>query len=159
MLDRLSISYQTVEHPPAATIADCKEIEKVLDAPICKNLLLTDRKQKQFFLLLMPGDKPFSTREVHWLLGCPRLSFATAEKMQEYLHLTPGSVSLFGLLFDPQHLVRLVIDQEVWNAPYLCAHPCINTATLKVKMKEIQDKLLPTLGISPEIIELAWPNS
>ena len=82
LLDRLAIPYTRVDHDPADTIAACHEIEKVLGAPICKNLVLCNRQKTAFYLLLMEGDKPFRTRDLSKQIGSARLSFAAPEDME-----------------------------------------------------------------------------
>ena len=90
LLDRLAIPYTRVSHDPADTIAACHEIEKVLGAPICKNLVLCNRQKTAFYLLLMEGDKPFRTKDLSKQIGSARLSFAAPEDMETYLGVTPG---------------------------------------------------------------------
>ena len=111
-LDGLGVRYQRADHSETPSIEACGEVERMLGIEICKNLFLCNRQKTQFTLLLMPGAKPFRTKELSAQLGCSRLSFADAAHMREYLGVTPGSVSVLGLLNDPENRVRLVIDRD-----------------------------------------------
>ena len=155
MLDRLGISYSRVDHEHADTIEACHEIEKTLGAEICKNLFLTNRQQTEFYLLLMPGDKPFKTKLLSKQIGTARLSFASPEHMHEILDITPGSVSVLGLMND-KGKVHLVIDSDLLKDEYLGCHPCINTSTLKIKTANIIEKFLPEVGHDYAVVELPW---
>ena len=90
LLDKLNVEYYRVDHEPAMTMEACLEIDRVLDAATCKNLLLCNRQKTDFYLLLMPGDKVFQTKELSAQLGVSRLSFASGESMEEFLDITPG---------------------------------------------------------------------
>jgi Ala-tRNA(Pro) deacylase len=155
MLDRLGIAYGRVDHEHADTIEACHEIESTLGAKICKNLFLTNRQQTEFYLLLMPGDKPFKTKLLSKQIGTARLSFASPEHMQELLDITPGSVSVFGLMNDKGR-VHLVIDADLLKDEYIGFHPCINTSTLKIKTADIIEKFLPEVGHEYAVVSLPW---
>lgn len=155
MLDRLGIAYGRVDHEHADTIEACHEIESTLGAKICKNLFLTNRQQTEFYLLLMPGDKPFKTKLLSKQIGTARLSFASPEHMQELLDITPGSVSVFGLMNDKGR-VYLVIDADLLKDEYIGFHPCINTSTLKIKTADIIEKFLPEVRHEYAVVELPW---
>ena len=155
MLDRLGIAYSRVDHEHADTIEACHEIEQTLGAEICKNLFLTNRQQTEFYLLLMPGDKPFKTKILSKQIGTARLSFASPEQMQEHLHKTPGSVSVLGLMNDGGK-VHLVIDSDLLKDEFIGCHPCINTSTLKIKTADIIKKFLPEVGHDYAVVELPW---
>ncbi len=153
-LDRLQISYQRVDHAPAMTMEACEEIDKVLGAPTCKNLLLCNRQKTDFYLLLMPGDKAFQTKELSSRLGVSRLSFAPGEAMEEYLDITPGSLSIMGLMNDKDLCVKLVIDAPVLESPLIGFHPCINTSTLRVQTADLTEILIPAMKHTPTIVNL-----
>ncbi|MBR6376759.1 MAG: prolyl-tRNA synthetase associated domain-containing protein [Oscillospiraceae bacterium] len=154
LLDRLGISYRRADHGPAATMELCREIEAVLGCPICKNLLLTNRQQTDFYLLLMEGDKVFKTKYLSKALGCARLSFATDQQMLELVDITPGSLSVLGLMNDREGRVRLVIDKPVLEQPEIGFHPCLNTSTLAVSMGDFTGSILPALGHEVTVVEL-----
>ena len=123
LLDRLGIPFWRTDHAPATTMEVCHDIDAVLDVLICKNLFLCNRQKTNFYLLMMPGDKPFKTKDLSGQLGVARLSFADEAHMEEMLDLLPGSVSIMGLANDTEHRVQLVIDREVLEGEYLGCHP------------------------------------
>ena len=144
LLDELGLEYYRCDHPEANadTMEACLEIDAILEATVCKNLFLCSRQQTQFYLLMMPGDKVFKTKELSGQLGCARLSFGSPEKMEEYLDITPGSVSVLGLMNDTENKVRLLVDEDVLKGEYLGCHPCINTTSLKLKTRDVFDVFL-----------------
>lgn len=154
LLDSLGITYERVDHEPTMTMEACEEIDKTLQAPTCKNLLLCNRQQTDFYLLMMPGDKVFKTKELSAQLGVSRLSFASAEAMEEFLDITPGSLSVMGLMNDKDFHVRLVIDKPVLEEEYVGFHPCINTSSLRVKTTDLTEKVIPAMKHSPTIVDL-----
>ena len=156
LLEQLQVSFDRVDHAPADTIAQCLDVETVLEAKICKNLFLCNRQKTAFYLLLMPGDKPFKTKFFSKLIGTSRLSFAEAEDMEKYLDITPGSVSVLGLMNDRDAAVRLYIDRPVAEQEYLGCHPCINTSTLRIKTRDVLDTVIPAMHHQAEIIDLPW---
>ena len=153
-LDRLGMPYAGLTHDPGDTIALCEEIEKKLGAPIVKNLFLCNQQKTAFYLLIMPGPKVFKTKYLSKQIGSARLSFADAESMEKYLGVTPGSVSIFGLINDTEKAVRLIFDREILSEPVLGFHPCKNTATLKVTLRELTDIFLPAVGYEPTVVDL-----
>lgn len=153
-LDKLGISYSRVDHEHADTMEDCLAVEAVLGAKICKNLFLCNRQKTQFYMLMMPGDKPFKTKNLTTQLSCARLSFGDAEKMQEYLHTTPGSVSALELVFDTDIDIRLVIDNELMKDEFISGHPGISTSTLRLKREDML-KYVRATGHEPTFIDLA----
>lgn len=153
-LDSLNVEYERVDHEAADTMEVCAEIDKVLGADICKNLFLCNRQETVFYLLLMPGDKPFKTKDLSSQINSARLSFANAEYMEKYLNITPGSVSLMGLLNDTQGEVNLLIDEDVFKQEYFCCHPCINTSSIKIKTSDVVEKIIPALKHTPTMVNL-----
>lgn len=154
MLDALGIHYWRTDHSPAGNIAQCKEIDGVLDVVICKNLFLCNRQETKFYLLMMPGDKVFKTKHLSAELGVARLSFGKEEHMLRLLDVTPGSVSIMGLMNDPDNQVQLVIDEDVLRDPYIGCHPCMNTSSLKIKTADILEKFLPAVHHEPIVVHL-----
>lgn len=154
LLDRIGVSYEQIHHEALATIEACAEIDKTLQVHICKNLFLCNRQQTEFYLLLMPGEKKFQTKELSSQLGVARLSFAPADKMEELLGVTPGSVTIMGLQYDTEHKIHLLIDKDVLNEDYFACHPCVNTASLKFSVKDLKEKLIPALQHEPTIVTL-----
>jgi len=154
LLDSLGIDYSRTDHEHADTMEACNEIDAVLEVVICKNLFLCNRQKTSFYLLLMPGDKPFRTKEFSASLGISRVSFATEEDMVRLLDLHPGSVSVLGLMNDKECDVQLVIDRDAVNGEYFGCHPCVNTSSLKIKTSDIIDKFLPHVKHSPIYVDL-----
>ena len=142
-LDKLGIQYQRIDHEAAMTMEACEEIDKFLaPAVICKNLFLCNTQKTKFYLLMIRGDKKFKTKEISSQIHSARLSFAPAEKMEEYLDILPGSVSVLGLMNDKEHQVQLLVDEDVLNAEYVGCHPCVNTSSLRLKTSDIFNTFL-----------------
>lgn len=154
LLDRLGVAYQRVDHPAAMTMEDCLEIDKTLDAVICKNLLLCNRQQTAFYLLLLPGEKHFQTSVLSKIIGSSRLSFANAEYMERFLDITPGSVSVLGLMNDKENHVQLLVDTDVLQGEYFGCHPCINTSSLRFSVADLMEKVIPAMGHKPKMVTL-----
>lgn len=154
LLDELGIPYMGLDHDHADTIELCLGIEEKLGCKICKNLFLCNRQKTSFYLLLMPGEKPFKTKFLSEQINSSRLSFGEAADMERLLDITPGSVSVLGLMNDKAHEVKLIIDRELLDEEYIGCHPCINTSTLKLKRDDILHVLLPALGYEPAIVDL-----
>jgi len=148
-LDSLNIDYQRIDHPAAMTMEDCAAIDKVLEAVTCKNLLLCNRQKTAFYLLLIPGDKVFKTKDLSAQIGSSRLSFAGGEDMEQLLDITPGSLSVLGLINDKENRVQLLIDRDVLQGEYIGFHPCINTSTLRLKISDLTDVIIPAMGHPP----------
>ena len=155
-LDTLNISYQRVDHEAAMTMEACEEIDQVLgdNTSICKNLFLCNRQATDFYLLLIPGNKPFKTKELSAQIGSSRLSFAKPEFMEQYLDITPGSVSVMGLMNDIEHKVQLLIDEDILKKEYFGCHPCVNTSSLKFKTTDLIERIIPALEHTPQMVTL-----
>ena len=156
LLDDLGIDFVRTDHPdePATDMAACEEIDAILETRICKNLFLCNRKKTEFYLLTMPGDKPFKTKELAGQHGISRLSFADEEHMVELLDLLPGSVSVLGLMNDKDCRVQLLIDEDVLEEEYFACHPCVNTSSLRFKTKELTERILPAMGHELKLVHL-----
>ena len=155
MLDELEIPYERVDHEAVYTIEGCQDIEKLLHIDICKNLFLRNSQKTRFYLLMMPGSKKFRTSLVSKQIQSPRLSFAESEFMERFLDITPGSVSVLGLMNYRQNQVELLIDEEVIvNHPYIGCHPCVNTSSLKIQTEDILEKFLPYIGHAYTVVHL-----
>lgn len=160
LLDSLGVKYQRIDHEAAMTMEACEEIDRTLSqgeenkVSICKNLFLCNRQETDFYLLLIPGDKPFKTKYLSAQIGSSRLSFAKPEYMEKYLDITPGSVSVLGLMNDHEKKVRLLIDEDVLKDEYFACHPCINTSSLKIRTEDLTEKIIPAMGHEPQIVRL-----
>lgn len=156
LLDDLKIDYWRVDHPAALTMEDCAEADNMLgeDTAVCKNLFLCNAKKTEFYLLMMPGEKKFVTKELSRQIGSTRLSFAGAEYMAEFLDIQPGSVSVMGLMNDRNGRVKLLIDEDVFLHPWVGCHPCMNTTSLKLTCGDLLEKFLPAVDHSPRMVKL-----
>ncbi len=155
LLDSLQIEYQRIDHEAATNMAVCADIDRALQATICKNLFLCNRQETNFYLLMLPGDKKFLTKELSKQLGVSRLSFASAAYMEKYLDITPGSVSVMGLMNDTEKKVQLVIDEDVLKGDLIGCHPCINTSSLRLRTTDLTEKFLPAVEHEAIVVHLA----
>lgn len=172
LLDSLGIEYERLDHDPAMTMEVCAQIDaaferttleafksdlaedKAKHAIICKNLFLCNRQKTKFYLLMIPGDKKFLTKDLSQQINSARLSFADGEAMQKYLDVLPGSVSVMGLMNDADNVVQLLIDSDVLQSEYVGFHPCMNTSSLRLKLKDLTDKILPAIHHEPIVVKL-----
>lgn len=153
-LDSLDVEYQRVDHEAAMTIEACEEIDKTLEISICKNLFLCNRQETSFYLLMMPGDKKFKTKDISAQINSSRLSFGKPEYMEKFLDITPGSLSVLGLMNDKDQKVQLLIDEDVLKEPYIGCHPCINTSSLKIRTEDMMKKIIPEMKHIPVMVRL-----
>ena len=155
-LDRLGIEFDRTDHPdqPATSMEVCEKVDAVLGVRICKNLFLCNRQRTNFYLLIMPGDKIFKTKELSKQMGISRLSFGEPEYMEQFLDLHPGSVSVLGLINDRDRQVKLVIDEDVLREEFFGCHPCENTSSIRFATKDLTEKILPELKIEPVMVRL-----
>ncbi len=154
LLDALGIEYGRVDHPRADTMEACAEIDEALGALICKNLFLCNRQATEFYMLMMPGDKVFKTKDLSAQIGSSRLSFASGENMVLLLDTEPGSLSVLSLMNDKEKKVRLLVDKDVLECELIGCHPCVNTSSLKLKKEDVFEKILPHLGRNATVVEL-----
>ncbi len=155
-LDKLGISYCRIDHTPAEKMEACREIDEKLGVVICKNLFLCNRQKTRFYLLMMPADKPYRTRIFSKLANTSRLSFGPPEEMEQFLDVTPGSVSILGLMNDKEHNINLYIDKDVLEGEFIGCHPCINTSSLRMKTSDIVEKFLPAVGHEFTVVEMPY---
>lgn len=155
-LEKLSLPFTRIDHDPADTIEICHSVEKFLGWPICKNLFLCNRQETEFYLLLLPGDKPFKTKYLSAQIGASRLSFAKPSHMEAILGVTPGSATVLALQNPNASAVHLLIDRDLLQDPFISCHPCINTSTLKIKTEDILNVFLPAVHHSFVSVELPW---
>ena len=172
LLDSLGVEYERLDHEPAMTMEICEAInaafgritlsefkaesgdQKASHAIICKNLFLCNRQKTNFYLLLMPGDKKFLTKDLSAQINSARLSFADENDMLKYLDIMPGSVSILGLMNDHDKVVKLLIDSDVLKVEYIGCHPCMNTSSIRMKTCDLLEKVIPALGHTPQIVTL-----
>ena len=154
LLDALDVSYQRIDHEAAMTMEACAEIDKVLDATICKNLLLCNRQCTAFYLLMIVGEKHFKTSTFSKQIGSSRLSFAAPEYIEQFLDITPGSLSVLGLMNDREKQVQLLIDGDILKGEFFGCHPCINTSSLRLRTADLLEKIIPAMGHEPRFVTI-----
>ena len=152
LLDALNVPYQRIDHEASMTMEACQDIDAALGAAICKNLLLCNRQKTTVYLLMLPGDKVFKTSVLSKEIGSSRLSFADGQYMEEFLDITPGSLSVLGLMNDSDNRVQLLIDEELLAADTFGCHPCINTSSLKLSMRDLLNTVLPAIHHTPKTV-------
>ena len=158
LLDKLGIPYRQVDHPAAMTMEACAAANALMGGVICKNLLLCNRQCTDFYLLMMPGDKPFKTKDLSKQIGSSRLSFAAGEYMEQFLDITPGSLSVLGLMNDTDARVQLLIDEDLLKDEHIGCHPCINTSSLQLRTQDLLNVFLPAVKHEPRIVKLEMPQ-
>ena len=154
LLDSLGISYQRIDHEAAYTMEACEAIDRVLEATICKNLFLCNRQKTNYYLLMIPGDKVFKTKELSHQIGSARLSFGTPEAMEEMLDVTPGSATIMGLMNDSDQKVQLLVDEDVLKGKWVGCHPCINTSSLRIKTKDMFGPVIKAMHHDMTVVKL-----
>lgn len=154
LLDSLGIEYVRTDHAHADTMEDCIEVDKALGVSMCKNLFLCNRQSTKFYLLMMPGNKPFRTRDLSSQLASNRISFANEKYMEEYLDIKPGAVSVMGLMNDKEKHVQLVIDEDILKDEALGCHPCVNTSSLSIRIDDLLNKFLPAVDHDYIVVKL-----
>ena len=147
-LDSLDIEYFRLDHAPAFGSEEelCREIENSLGARICKNLFLANRQRTKFYMLMIPDHKVFRSSDISKQAGSSRLHFAESEYMEELIDCSSGSASVMGLMNDTEHIVQLLVDDDVINSEYVGCHPCINTSSLRIRSGDIFDKFVKATG-------------
>lgn len=154
LLEELQIPFVRLDHEVTPSIEACHDVDVCLGTELCKNLFLCNAGKTKFYLLMMPGTKRFKTKDLSKQINSSRLSFGAPEYMEKFLNITPGSVSVLGLMNDKENQVQLIIDNDVVKQEYIGCHPCINTSSLKLKTSDIMEKLLPAIGHEPIFVEL-----
>ncbi|MCI8599355.1 MAG: prolyl-tRNA synthetase associated domain-containing protein [Lachnospiraceae bacterium] len=154
LLEELQIPFTRIDHEAAETIEACHGVDALLGIEMCKNLFLCNAQKTKFYLLMMPGAKQFKTKELSKQINSARLSFAAPEFMEEFLNITPGAVSVLGLMNDKDNRVQLLMDEAIAANTYIGCHPCVNTSSLKLRTEDILKKLLPSINHTPVFVQL-----
>ena len=158
LLQQLNIPFTRIDHPPVRTMEDCEAVDRALGGEICKNLFLCNQQKTTFYLLMIQEQKSFKTKDVSKQLGVSRLSFGTPEDMERLLHISPGAVSPMGLLFESARDVRLVMDRDLLSGEYLGCHPCVNTASIRMRMQDFLNVYLPAVHHTPSLVNIPKPE-
>nr|WP_302598495.1 prolyl-tRNA synthetase associated domain-containing protein [uncultured Cellulosilyticum sp.] len=154
LLERLDIPFERIDHEPLMTMAQCNVVDEALEAIVCKNLFLCNSKKDQYYLLMVVGDKKFRSRQVADQIKSSRLSFAGAQEMEAYLDITPGAVSVMGLMNDTSNKVQLLIDEDLVRYEYMGCHPCVNTSSLRIKTRDVLERFLKAVNHMPIFVHL-----
>lgn len=155
-LDNLGIEYGRVDHDAAMTMEACVWVDKALETTMCKNLMLCNRQCTDFYILLLPGEKKFKTSVLSKQIGSSRLSFADGEYMERFLDITPGALSILGLMNDKENRVKLLIDKDLLAGTHIGVHPCVNTSSLKLKTSDLIETIIPAMKHKPIFVDLPW---
>ena len=145
--------FERYEHRAVMTVAESESLALDLPGAKTKNLFLRDKKGSKYFLVTIPAALSVNLKQLGALLGVVGLSFASSERLLTYLGVTPGSVTMLGLVNDTDHNVQFVIDQALWDASAVQAHPLINTATMVVPHADLI-RFLAATGHEPQIISV-----
>lgn len=154
LMEKLDIPYERLDHEAAFTIEACHDIDRILGINLCKNLFLCNAAKTEFYLLVMPGNKKLRTKDLSSQIGSSRLSFAPEDFMLEFMNLTPGAVTVMGLTYDVGHRINLLIDREIAADDFIGCHPCVNTASIKIKVKDLLEKFLAFTGHDYRLVDL-----
>ena len=154
LLDRLEIEFERIDHFETSTMEMCQAIDEMLDGVICKNLFLRNQQKTKFYLLMMPGNKKFHTKDLSKQINSSRLSFGEAVYMERFLQTTPGSVSVMGLMNDKDNQVQLLMDRDVLGGEWFGCHPCMNTSSIRLKLSDLLERFLPAVHHEPIFVEL-----
>ena len=152
-LDGAGIAYRTAEHAPAFTMEDCAAVDRALNALTVKNIFLTTKNRKRFYLCIARPDVRFHTADVSKQAGSSRLSFAPEALLYEKLRCHGGSASPMGLIFPEAREVGLIVDSALTEYPTLAFHPCDNTRTLAMAGEDFFGRFLKELEIEPIFVE------
>ena len=151
-LERLGIPVERIDNDPAVTMEDCEAVDAALGVPTVKTLLLCNRQQTMFYLYVMPGDKPFSTKDFGAALQISRVSFAPAEKLREFLGTEVGATTPLSLVADPDKRVRLIIDKAA-VAPEAIGFPDgTTTCYMRMRTADLLGQFIPAAGHEPTFI-------
>lgn len=152
-LHRHGIDAPRYEHPPVMTVEESERLVPRLPGAKTKNLFLRDKKGARHFLVTVPHDRAVDLKELGIRLEADRLGFASADRLVKYLGVTPGAVSLLGLVNDTTHAVEFVIDRRLWEAQAVHAHPLVNTATMAIPHAQLE-RFLAATGHAPRIVDI-----
>ncbi len=154
-LNELGVPHDVWEHQAAFTMEDCLALPFAApDVTICKNILLCNRQQTDFYLYLTLAGKHFRTADVSKMLGVSRLSFAPEECLMDMLQLRSGSLNPMGLWYDAEHRITFVVDRAVQQTKRIAFHPCDNTATVVFDQDVFWQQVVPTLGKTPIFLDV-----
>ncbi len=153
-LNELNISFDRVDNDVVESMEECLEIDKKLGTEIRKTIIVCNEKKTQFYLIVLPSEKRFDSKEFRNKMECSRVSFAKVEDMERVLGVLPGSATVMSVIKDNDNIVQVVIDKEVADEEFFGCNTGANTRHIKIKTKDLIDVILPNLNHEPKIIEL-----
>ena len=152
-LDAHGIAYERHDHEAVFTVEAQDAIQAHINGIKTKNLFLRDQPGKRHVLIVAGARKAVDLKAAGDMIGAKRLGFASAERMAKHLGVTPGAVSVFGLVNDSGRAVELIMDRDVWESELVRAHPLVNTSTIVVTKEGLRSFLKAT-GHEPLVIDL-----
>ncbi len=152
-LEELGIRYDRYEHPAVFTCDEARQWVPDMLATPTKNLFLRDRKGRRHFLVVVGYEKSVDLRSLAHMLEVDRLLLGSERRLQQYLGVSPGSVTLLALMNDLQNQVEVVLDEPIAQAPQLRCHPLVNTATLALQQEAIR-RFLQATGHTPRVLDV-----
>lgn len=153
ILEELNISYEKREHPPVYTCEEAKKFTADMKGIHTKNLFLRNKKGNKHYLIVLEDSKTLNIKEFGIKIGEKNISFASKERLMKYLGLTPGGVSIFGLVNDEMNFVKLILDNSILKSEYVNVHPNINTATVNLSVSDLK-KFIEWSGNNIEIMDV-----
>ena len=153
-LESAGIAYRAEVHAPAHTMRDCAAVDARMGALTVKNIFLTTKNGKRFYLCITRPDARFHTADISKQAGSSRLSFAPVAALYAHLRAHAGSASPMGLIFPEAAGVGLLVDSGLRSASALAFHPCENTETLAMSGSDFFGRFLPAAGVEPVFVEI-----
>lgn len=153
VLDELEIEYDLIEHVPVYTSQQARELIPHRPGASAKNLFLRDKKGKQHYLLVIDDLKKTSFDDLAKQIGTAKISMASESRLEKYLGIETGAVSLLAMINDKEKHVQLLFDEDLWQAEALQCHPLVNTATVTIAMEDIR-KFLRATGHEVQLVKI-----
>lgn len=147
-------SFRRVDNDPAISVEDCEEISRILEAPTVKSLLVANRQLTAFYLVVMPGHKPFITRDFTAALGVSRVSFVKPEILKEMLGVEVGAATPLAIVADKERKIRLILDKELLDREMMLLPDATTTCYLAVSTADLLNRYLPLAAREPEFASL-----
>ena len=157
-LDEHRIVYERYDHEAVYTCEQADALDIPGAAAKTKNLFLRDRRGRRHFLVTVGADKAVDIKALELLVGAKGLSFASPQRLGEYLGLTPGSVTILGVINDVHNAVEVVIDEDLWRMDSMQCHPLVNTSTLVIARDDIK-RFLDSTGHEVCIMDVPSRNT
>lgn len=151
-LDENSLPYQYVSHPPVYTCEQAELHRPSLPGVSTKNLFLRDDRRR-FYLVMTACEKRLDLKQLGKVLGTSKLHFGDEATLLRLLGVSPGAVTVLGLINDPDQQIHLVVDSAIWEGAFFLCHPLVNTATLVLAQADLR-RFFTLTGHIPQIVEV-----